>query len=214
MTENILLVVLTENNWLFMGLAALFPEMTCLRMGYDTRSIPQEVRHSSRIIVAVDSLIFFRGEWHAFNILRTCREDMSVVWFTQEHTGRVFPAISRCDRILAQKVDVNSLGLIIRDISLQSVTLGNSACIRPVRLTQTERYLLPFFTAGVSLSELSGELGVSVKTLYTHRQNILDKAGFRQPLFMEYVYKCNPGFSGIFCPEPSLGKGIWQQEQK
>ncbi|MCL6723079.1 MULTISPECIES: helix-turn-helix transcriptional regulator [Enterobacter] len=214
MMDNILLVVLTENNWLFTGLAALLPEMACLRMDYGTCDMPQEVKDASRVIVVVDSLIFFRGEWLTFNTLRTCREDMAVVWVTREQTGRIFPATSQGDRILAQTQDITSLGLTLREVSQSSVARKNADCVRPVRLTQTERRLLPYFTAGVSLPVLSGRLGCAVKTLYTHRQNILAKAGFRQPIFMEYVYRCNPGFSGLFSPESSSWKGIWQEEKK
>jgi len=210
--DNKLLVVLTENNWLFTGLTTLLPEMTCLKMGYDTQYMPQEVEHACSITVVVDSLIFFRGEWLTFNTLRHCREDITVVWLTREHTGRIFPATSQGDRILTQKQDTSSLELTISGKTQRPVTRKKAECVRPVRLTQTERRLLPFFTAGVSLSVLSERLGCAVKTLYHHRLSIVAKAGFRHPIFMEYVYKCNPGLSGVFSPETTSWKEQWYEE--
>jgi len=214
MMDKPLLIVMTENNWLFAGLSDLLPEMTCLRMDYASQHMPREVKKARNIIVAVDSLIFFRGEWLTYNSLRACREDISVVWLTQEHTGRVFPATSRGDRILSQTEDISSLAQMIREIAEQSVSRIRADRVRPVSLTLTERRLLPFFIAGVSLPDLSRQLGCAIKTLYHHRHSIVTKAGFRQPVFLEYVYKSNPGFSGIFSPESTAWKTIWHEEQK
>lgn len=209
-----LLVVITENNWLFTGINDLLPEMTCLKLGYDTENLPQEVKNVRNIIIAVDSLIIFRGEWMTFNKLRAHREDISVVWLTQEHTGRIFPATSRGDRILSQKQDITSLYHTLREIAEHSSLCRiNADRVIPVSLTLTEQRLLPFFTAGVSLSALSRQLGCAIKTLYHHRNSIVTKAGFRQPAFLEYVYHCNPGFSCLFSPESDLRKKIWQEEQ-
>lgn len=36
-----------------------------------------------------------------------------------------------------------------------------------------------------------------VKTLYAHRQNILNKTGLRQPSFLRFVYERNKGLPGI-----------------
>ncbi|MGK6328871.1 transcriptional regulator [Erwinia sp. DT-104] len=210
--DNKLLVVLTENSWLFTGLATLLPEMACLRMNYNTKIMPREVKNACSITVVVDSLIFFRGEWLAFNTLRSCREDITVVWLTREHTGRVFPATSQGDRILTQKQDISLLELIISGKTQRPVTRKKAECVRPVRLTLTERRLLPFFTAGMDLTELSERLGCALKTLYHHRLSIVAKAGFRHPVFMEYVYKCNPGLSGVFSPESKSWKEQWKEQ--
>lgn len=210
--DNELLIVLTENYWLFAGLTTLLPDMTCLRMDYGIPNMPQEVMDARSITVAVDSLIFFRGEWLTFNTLRSCREDISVVWLTREHTGRVFPAASQGDRILTQKQDLTSFELSIRGQTQQTVSRKRADHVRPVKLTLTERRLLPLFTAGESLPVLSERLGCKVKTLYHHRMSIVTKAGFRHPVFMEYVYKCNPGFSGIFSPESQSWKEQWHEE--
>lgn len=210
--DNIVLVVLTENYWLFAGLTALFPEITCIRLNYDTRRMPTELINAGRIIIAVDSLIFFRGEWHALNSLRNCRVDTSVVWLMRDHTGRVFPANSRGDRILMQSQDIASLGLCIREISNQTAASVNADSVRPVTLTLTELRLLPYFTSGVNLPLLSRRLGCAVKTLYHHRQSILAKAGFRQSVFMEYFYQRNPGFSGIYSPKIQQWKCMWQEQ--
>ncbi|MCK6964526.1 helix-turn-helix transcriptional regulator [Enterobacter bugandensis] len=210
--QNILLIVLTENNWLLEGLKSLLPEMACLRMNFNTRHIPHEVMSARRVIIAVDSLIFFRGEWLAFNNLQSCRGNISVIWLMLEYTGRVFPAASRGDRILSQAMDIESMGHGIREIPDLPKASKSTEYVRSVKLTLTERRLLPYFTTGVSLPVIARKLGCAVKTLYNHRQSILAKAGFRQPVFMEYLYQRNPGFSGIYSPELHLWKDIWQEQ--
>ncbi|WP_314920638.1 hypothetical protein [Pantoea brenneri] len=42
MMDKPLLIVMTENNWLFAGLSDLLPEMTCLRMDYASQHMPRE----------------------------------------------------------------------------------------------------------------------------------------------------------------------------
>ncbi|MDU4993391.1 MAG: transcriptional regulator [Klebsiella quasipneumoniae] len=199
--NNIVLVVLKENTWFFAGLDALLPEMTCLRMDYRADGVPPEARDADEVIIAVDSLIFFRGEWGAFTALRADRPDASVVWLTREYTGRIFPQASRGDLILAARQDLTSLGYGLRSVRRSAASGLQRDRVKPVSLTATECRLLPYFTAGADLHVLSRRMGCAVKTLYAHRQSVMAKAGFRQQLFLQYVYVCNPGFAAIFNPE-------------
>lgn len=61
MNSDVLLIVLTDNSWLYAGLAALLPEMVCLQAGFSAHRLPREVRYARHVIIAVDSRILFRG---------------------------------------------------------------------------------------------------------------------------------------------------------
>ena len=61
MNSEVLLIVLTDNSWLYAGLAALQPEMVCLQAGFSAHRLPREVRYARHVIIAVDSRILFRG---------------------------------------------------------------------------------------------------------------------------------------------------------
>ncbi|QZN95424.1 hypothetical protein [Symbiopectobacterium purcellii] len=63
MNNDVLLIVLTEDRWLYAGLAALMPEMVCRLSGFLAHRQPRVVRVARHIIIVVDSRILFRGEW-------------------------------------------------------------------------------------------------------------------------------------------------------
>lgn len=73
MNRGVMLIVLTENTWLYAGLAALLPEARGLRMDFNTAQLPRGVQDTDRVIIAVDCLISFWGKWVAFNSLQTQR---------------------------------------------------------------------------------------------------------------------------------------------
>ncbi|WP_323169252.1 transcriptional regulator [Pantoea agglomerans] len=206
-----LLVVLTENNWLYAGLAALLPEMLCLRMKFGACRLPGEVRAADHIMVVVDGQIFLRGEWDAFNALRARRTDASVVWLTGKNTGKVFPVESRGDRLLTQDLDIVSLRIALRKPSWgQSTGLTIGAdYVAATELTLTERRLLPGFMSGMSVHVFSRLTGIPVKTLHTHRYNILAETGFRKLAFLQFVYERNHGLPGV----PAL-EDICEQDDK
>jgi hypothetical protein len=197
MNSDVLLTVLTENSWLYAGLAALLPEMVCLQTGFCAHRLPREVRHARRVIIAVDSRILFRGEWSAFNALQVLRPDATAVWLTREETGRVFPAGSRGDRIVHQQQDIVSLRLALKRASQWAELRKEDERVAGYGLTLTERRLLPLLLSGVSVPVLSQLTGRPVKTLYTHRHKILAKTGFRQPAFLQFMYERNRGLPGI-----------------
>lgn len=66
MNSDVLLIVLTEDRWLYAGLAALLPEMVCRLSGFFARRLPHKVRYAGQVLIAVDSRILFRGELSAF----------------------------------------------------------------------------------------------------------------------------------------------------
>ncbi|EBP9469658.1 TPA: transcriptional regulator [Salmonella enterica subsp. enterica serovar Saintpaul str. CFSAN004155] len=192
--QQVLLIVLTEDCWLYTGLVALLPEMACLQAIFCAQCLPREVRYARRVIIAVDSRIMFRGEWTAFNSLKILRPDATIVWLIRKETGRLFPTGSRSGRIVHQQQDIVSLRLALRSAVLQR---AESRRVVGTGLTPTERRLLPFFLSGRNVPELSQLTGKSVKTLYSHRHKILSKTGFRQLSFLKFVYERNHGLPGI-----------------
>lgn len=212
MNSDVLLIVLTENSWLYAGLAALMPEMVCRQVGFMARRLSREVRVAGRVIIAVDSRIVFRGEWSALNALKARRPDATVVWLTREDTGRVFPAGSQGDRIVAQQQNIVSLRLVLRRLSQWEEARQGDECVAGICLTQTERRLLPLFLSGAGVPLLSKLTGKPLKTLYSHRHNILSKTGFRQMAFLQLVYKRNRGLPGV--PQPGLTDGAMPQKQE
>lgn len=190
-SPNGILIVLTENHFLYAGLSALVPEMECLKVDYSAGEIPPLLNVTRNVIIVVDSLIVFRGEWSTFMALKLKRPDASIVWYLREETGRFFPAGSDGERILTPKQDIHSLQTALRQTMKKVFPLENVDYLRAVRLTPTERNLLPLFLSGLSLSAMERLTGKRIKTLYAHRAKIMSKTGFRQLTFMKIVYERN-----------------------
>lgn len=198
MNSELLIVILTDNNWLYVGLAALMQEMVCLPLCFSTASLPQIINDAGRVLVIVDSRIILRGEWSTLNELRAQRPDATLVWLTLNITGRIFPKVSLGDRVLAQKQDLTALHHALSGIFLRPEFPGER--IEDIGLTQTEYRLLPYFVSGLRMHMVSRLTGKPVKTLYTHRQNILTKTGLRQLAFLQFMHERNLdllGFPGL-----------------
>ncbi|MEI9540034.1 transcriptional regulator [Enterobacter cancerogenus] len=195
MNNELLIVILTDNNWLYVGLAALMREMVCLPLCFSTASLPHIINDAGRVLVIVDSHIILRGEWSTLNELRAQRPDATLVWLTLKITGQIFPEVSLGDRVLAQKQDITALHHALKRIL--RCPESPAECIEDIGLTKTERRLLPYFVSGLRMNVVSRLTGKPVKTLYTHRQKILTKTGFRQPAFLQFVYERNCGLPGI-----------------
>jgi len=54
-----------------------------------------------------------------------------------------------------------------------------STAIRPRELTKREREVVKLVAEGYKNKEVAEELGISVKTVETHRSNIMNKLAFR-----------------------------------
>lgn len=197
MSDDILLVVLTENTWLYAGIVALLPEVCCHRMDFGARLLPLKSGGGRQVFIAVDSQIFFRGEWGAFNRLKDWQPDASVVWLTRKETGLVLPQDNFKGRILllAQQTDIISFSCRLREILQCSESQYGDSSEQsipvPVRLTPIEQRLLSYFLTGRSIPELSQFTGRSVKTLYHYRLSIMKKTGFRHASFLQLVYERN-----------------------
>lgn len=211
MNDELLIAILTDNNWLYVGLTTLMQEIVCLPLCFRTTGLPQIINDAGRVLVLVDSLIILRGEWSTLNELRAQRPDATVVWLTLNITGRIFPQVSLGDRVLAQKQDLAALHHALSGILLRPEFPAE--CIEDVGLTQTERHLLPYFVSGLRMHMISRLTGKPVKTLYTHRQNILTKMGLRQPAFLQFVHERNLEQLGFTGPEHT-GKELYREGRK
>ena len=188
MNNNTLLIILTENSWLYFGLATLLQEMECVMLRFNDCLLPDNVRNADRVLVAVDSLILFSGEWKCFNNLRSSRADAKIYWLTRGVTGFALPAGNDNYIVLNQNQNLRVLRNAFRGM------IGATEGVRrvmPINLTPTERFLLCSFCSGISIKSLSSITGKSVKTLYSQRHSILLKKGFRQASFLLFIYKKN-----------------------
>lgn len=193
MNGDVLLIVLTDNYWLYAGLSALLPEMVCRQAGFCSHSLPREVRNARRVIIAVDCRILFSGVWTAFNALKDSCPGADVIWLVRKETGRLFPLGSCGNRVVHQRQDVASLRLTLQ----RPQPRREEERVAGISMTLKERQLLPLFLADVSVPLLSRLTGKSVKTLYVYRHKILLKTGFRQLAFLQFVYERNRGLPGI-----------------
>jgi hypothetical protein len=201
MDNSVLMIVLTENHWLFAGLTSLLPGINSRRIDFSEGPRTGDLSQARRILVVVDSGIFLRGKCIVFNALLALRPDATVVWLRWDYTGLVFPEETSGCLILNQKQDVASLRSAMIRILQRIEAEENAKFVSPVVLTQTERYLLPYLASRVSIPELARLTGIPASRLYRHRQNIMNKTGFRQPTFLQLVYERNDGLPGVALTE-------------
>lgn len=194
MNSKSLMVILTENSWLYMGLSALMPELICVHSRFSESRLPDITPEAERVLIVVDSRIILRGEWSAINALKAERPDAITVWLILNETGRLFPEEYGGDWVLPQKFAPAGLRM-----ALQRIFSGLSEVerIRKIELTHTEWSLLPYFVSDLSMHTISRLTGKDAKTLYTHRHRILTKAGLRLPAFLKFIFKRNQGLPGI-----------------
>ncbi|MFZ5325450.1 transcriptional regulator [Enterobacter roggenkampii] len=191
MKTDVLFVILTENYWLFRGLELLLPEITCQQMPFGARSVPHYLRDATRVVIVVDSSIFFSGEWSAYNLLKEGRSDASMVWLSQEVTGRVFPEGSYGALVLKQKQSSISLRRALHWM-LSGKACRDEVYAHAVGLTSSEYLTLPWLLSGISMQQLSRLIDIPEKTLYGQRRRILVKTGFRLWPFLQFVCGRNP----------------------
>ena len=194
MNSKPLMVILTENSWLYMGLSALVPELICVHSRFSESHLPDITPEAESVLIVIDSRIILRGEWSALNALKAERPDAITVWLILNETGRLFPGEYCGDWILPQKIAPTGLRM-----ALQKIFSGLSEAerVRRIELTHTEQNLLPYFVSDLSMHTISRLTGKDTKTLYTYRHRILTKAGLRLPTFLNFIFNKNKGLSGI-----------------
>ncbi|HIF2548587.1 TPA: helix-turn-helix transcriptional regulator [Salmonella enterica] len=181
------IIVLTENNWLYAGLQALFPNIYCDRLnvcGYSMFENDENVR----LILVVDCLIFLSKKCMSLNTVLEYYSKATVVWLKRRETGLVFPQGRQGDKVISLDLNVNEIRNTLRKLLFRTEKLPPGKCIKELTLTNKEKRLLPLFISEMNMHTLSKLTGHSVKTLYTHRRNILNKTGFRTIGFLRLVY--------------------------
>lgn len=187
MKKNTQLIIITQNTWLYEGIAALLPGVRCLLMRFEDNCLPGKLEDSVRTPILVDSMILFYGLVDAFNILKASFPEPEVVWLSLNITGKLLPACWRNSWILEQKQPAVALRRelvnILRSSSLLRQPNGSAW------LTKTECFLLSYFLSDLSMRYIARMTGKPEKTLYLHRRNILLKTGLSQIAFLRFLYR-------------------------
>lgn len=182
------LFVLTDNSWLYFGLGKLLPDIVCERICFNSKSITLEVEGSTRVIILIDSDIFYKGDWELLkDILNQCPTAI-VYWLMDRNMGRIFPVCFKGQHILNSRME---LGFLRMELMKKIYKLHNQSAYDKVvalKITSVERGLIDYFLSGLDISQLSKETGKAVKTLYAIRRNIMEKTGFRSMAFLQYIY--------------------------
>lgn len=201
MAQKKALLIVTENNWLYFSIKRLFPEIKTYQYAFDDKNISKSILRYEKLFIAVDSLIFLRGQWTALHKIQSLRNNVTIIWLTRPVSGRLFPLNSHNDPIISQHSDLLTFKERLGEILSSSRYSENVDRVMPVDLTRTERLLLPYFIAGVDFREIAKLTGCAFKSLYTHRQRITIKAGFKHQSYLFYIYESNMGVIGLFSPE-------------
>lgn len=187
MYKDFKIIILTENNWLYAGLQALFPNICCDRLNVCSYSM-FENKENVRLILVVDCLIFLSKKSVSLNSVLECYSNATVVWLKRSETGLIFPQGRQGDKVINQNLNVNEIRNTLRKLLFRTEKFPPGKPIKELTLTNKEKRLLPFFLSEMNIHAVSKLTGTSVKTLYTHRRNILNKTGFRTMGFLRIVY--------------------------
>lgn len=167
----------------------MMPEVACCRMAFESRRIPAGFYEASKVFIAVDCRILFRGEWAALDELLTIQTDVTVIWLTRPDTGLMLPRARWNDRRVDQFLGLRAMRRALRG---EMDKLQESSAEPLQTLTMKEYQVLPYFLADISIATISKVTGIAEKTLYSHRRHILLKAGFRLWCYFQHIHQKNP----------------------
>lgn len=184
-----LIITVTDNYWLGVGVKNIFPEVEHLSFRFDSKVRLSALHSSCKIFIAVDSLIFLRGKWTAYNSL--FNNDVIVIWLVRKETGSVLPSSVYGGYMISQKNDIASFRKRFLEIINASKTAGHKLYSNPIVLTRVERYLLPYFMLPMQVPVISKRTRKATKSLYTHRSNIMTKLGNKNFIFLQLIYNRN-----------------------
>lgn len=184
-----LIITLTDNHWLSVGVKNILPEVEHLSFRFDSKVRLSTFHSACKIFIAVDSLIFLRGEWNAYNSL--FNNNVIVIWLVRKETGLVFPSSGHGGHVFMQKENINSLRKYLFEVITNTEAREHKTYACPIVLTRVERYLLPFFMQPINILTVSKETRRNPKLLYLHRSNIMRKLGGKNLTFMQVLYQQN-----------------------
>ncbi|SSH80089.1 Uncharacterised protein [Klebsiella pneumoniae] len=192
-----LLIVLTDNQWLYTGLNELIPDVKCIRMGFDECTLPEYVNSFEKITVAVDSLLIMTGAWSALNLCEKEIQRVNIIWLSSSRTGNLSFLKRNGELLLNQSLGITLFRKFLMR-ALRFERFRDASCYTAsMTLTTQESFLIKLLIHGVRIPTISKVTGVNVKMLYRCRSNILKKTDLRHCVFLEYVYYKNSEQLGL-----------------
>ncbi|CAI1509756.1 helix-turn-helix transcriptional regulator [Serratia ficaria] len=192
MKRQSLIICLTDNFWLYRGVAAMLPEMNVVRVDYgDTNFFVSAQSQNKKVILVMDMSVFLSGEWTAFDNIIGQKPEAKVIWLKRPDSGLIFPTTRVGDPIIEQKQNFRDLYQQLRGCVFCSPQKQADDFVEPFILTRKESNLLLYLIHDLDIRLIAKWSGIAMKTLYHHRRAILKKAGFARLDMMQLVFRKN-----------------------
>lgn len=192
MKRQSLIICLTDNFWLYRGVAAMLPEMNVVRVAYDDATFLNSAQNKNKDwILVIDMSVFLTGEWTAFDHILELKPEAKVIWLKRPDSGLIFPAACVGDPIIEQKQDFRNSYQQLRECVFCSQQNQTDNFVENFTLTRKESNLLLYLIHDLDIRLIAKWSGIAMKTLYHHRRAILKKAGFSRLDMMQLVFRKN-----------------------
>jgi len=170
-------IILTEDYFLYLGMKNLASQFSCTRSDFSGHQV--EHRHYHAPLILVDLRILLQQNWCGFDMLKT-RYPTSVFLHLSHRSVFGFTSGDGDNNYIYQIM----LGSTVSTPYTRETDNYHSAVIKT--LTPQEKKLIPYLARGKTIESLSVKFNCSVKTLYSHRNNINTKLGLRHPAYLEF----------------------------
>lgn len=170
-------VIYSENYWLFQGVRSLLGDYEV--MFYSELS----QRDTRKVVVCVDSKILLNSGALNLKIFLDSINVDRVVWLMHGETGMVYPLWSSGDYVLKIKNRYFMKNLI--HILRGSKSINNQYY---ETLTITEELIMFYLSKGLNIEQISFITEKTSKTVYQHRSKIMQKLGYRNNVFFQYIF--------------------------
>ncbi|EPF0317237.1 helix-turn-helix transcriptional regulator [Enterobacter chuandaensis] len=182
-------IVITDDNWLYAGVASLFPAGGCYRVTLKGVGLIPLLSYKTEknVLIVVDCQLLYQGGGTVFHHVVHLFQRSQVIWLTLKNTGRLFPEGGDIQGMLARSATVTQfcrMMLLTRQWRSEEINT-------PCSLTHMEQALFSQLLNGKNIPQLARIYGKSIKTLYRHQRNILQKTGFPTICFLLYIYHQN-----------------------
>ncbi|WP_129544063.1 hypothetical protein [Serratia sp. 1D1416] len=192
MKRQSLIICLTDNFWLYRGVAAMLPEMNVVRVAYnDANFFVSAQSQNKKVTLIMDMSVFLSGEWTAFNNIIGQKPEAKVIWLKRPDSGLIFPETRVGDPIIEQKQDFRNVYQQLRGCVFCSQQDKTGDFVEPFVLTRKESSLLLYLIHDLDIRLTAKWSGIAMKTFYHHRREILKKAGFSRLDMMQLVFRKN-----------------------
>lgn len=191
MKDKMLIVCLTDNMWLYQGVASMLSGLKVINANYYDAFTPPYLRTEDNCIVLADMSIFRSGEWTAFDSLLDQKPDARVIWLKRPDSGGLLPIVRYGDPILEQKQNVRRFRKKLRRFIFSPGSIRDEEKVNHISLTQKDKALLPYFIQEPNMKIIAENTGLTPKTLYNRRNRISLSMGFSHFNAMIQVLKNN-----------------------